>query len=217
VIPTLHDTLVQISAHPTWAYATVFAIALLEAVPVAGSFIPGSTIILALSAAIATGGLSLPAMLASAIAGALLGDGAAYWAGHREKRQILSSWPLSSYPNVVARSESFFKRHGALAVFFARFVAPVRAFVPVTAGALGMPPTRFFPVNVVAILLWAPLHILPGFMAASALQRWGVAGDHHWLSLIAIATVAIVVAWTLWQHVRRHDHLPAKTAQSSGE
>jgi len=44
----------------------------------------------------------------------------------------------------VAQERSvFFRRWGALAVFFARFVPPIRAFVPVTAGALGMTPLRF--------------------------------------------------------------------------
>src|SRR6266481_1857714 len=86
--------------------------------------------------------------------GALLGDGTAFWIGHRTKREILNSWPMSKYPRVVAQSEAFFRRWGALAVFFARFVPPIRAFVPITAGALGMPPVRFYAVNIPAILLW---------------------------------------------------------------
>ena len=80
---------------------------------------------------------------------------------------------MANYPGVVAQSEAFFHRWGALAVFFARFVPPIRAFVPITAGALGMPPLRFYPVNAAAILLWAPAHVLPGVLAVSALERYG--------------------------------------------
>src|SRR3979411_3507245 len=80
---------------------------------------------------------------------------------------------MSRYPGVVAQSEAFFHRWGALAVFFALFVPPIRAFVPITAGALAMPPLRFYPVNIAAILLWAPAHILPGVLAVSALDRAG--------------------------------------------
>jgi membrane protein DedA with SNARE-associated domain len=212
VTSTIHSVIALVAAHPAWAYAAVFVAALLEAVPVAGSFIPGSTIILGLGATIATGGLQLPAMLASAFAGALIGDGAAFWAGHRAKRQILGSWPLSAYPHVVARSEEFFERHGTLAVFFARFVAPVRAFIPLTAGALGMPPRRFFPVNCIAIGLWAPLHILPGLMAASALQHWGATEVRHPVTLAAIAVAGGVIAWAIWQHLRRPDPLPVSAS-----
>ena len=129
-----------VSAHAWLAYLTLFLAALLEAVPVVGALMPGSTIILALSALVPGGELQLWGVLAAAIAGALLGDGSAFWAGHRSQREILGAWPMSGYPGVMAQSEAFFHRWGALAVFFARFVPPIRAFVPITAGALGMPP-----------------------------------------------------------------------------
>ena len=83
---------------------------------------------------------------------------------------------MSNYPRVVAQSEAFFNRWGTLAVFFARFVPPIRAFVPITAGALGMPPLRFYAVNIPAILLWAPAHVLPGVLAVSLLERYGGSG-----------------------------------------
>ena len=58
-------------------------------------------------------------------------------------------------------------------MFFARFLPPIRAFVPITAGALDMPPLRFYAVNIPAILLWAPAHVLPGVLAVSALHQYG--------------------------------------------
>jgi membrane protein DedA with SNARE-associated domain len=193
-----------VSAHAWLAYLTLFLAALLEAVPVVGSVIPGSTIILALSALVPGGELKLGAVLAAAIAGALLGDGTAFWAGHRAKREILSAWPLKNYPNVIARSEAFFQRWGALAVFFARFVPPIRAFVPITAGAAGMSPPRFYAVNIPAILLWAPLHVLPGVLAVSALHEYGGfpahAGiaRHYWiLFVIASAISFALAAWVI--------------------
>jgi membrane-associated protein len=197
-----------VSEHAWLAYLTVFLAALLEAVPVVGSVIPGSTIILALSALIPGGELKLEWVLAAAAAGALLGDGSAFWIGHKAQREILSSWPLTSYPRVVAQSEAFFRRWGALAVFFARFVPPIRAFVPITAGSLGMPPLRFYSVNILAILLWAPAHVLPGVLAVSALHQYtGIShhtgiGKHYWiLSVIGGALIVALAAWTIR---RRH-------------
>lgn len=122
-----------VSAHAWLAYLTLFLAALLEAVPVVGSLVPGSTIILALSALVPGGELKLWPVLAAAACGAMLGDGTAYLIGYRSQREILSAWPLSNYPRVVAQSEAFFNRWGVLAVFFARFVPPIRAFVPITA------------------------------------------------------------------------------------
>lgn len=198
-----------VSAHPELAYLTVFLAALLEAVPVVGSVIPGSTIILALSGLIPGGELRLGWVLAVAIAGALLGDGSAFWLGHRAKREILSSWPLSNYPRLVAQSEAFFHRWGTLAVFFARFVPPIRAFVPITAGALGMPPARFFAANIPAVLLWAPAHVLPGVLAVHALHEYagiphhtGIA-KHYWM--LAVIGGALIVALAFWMIRRRHN------------
>ena len=173
-VASLIDPLIAfVSAHAGLAYLTLFLAALLEAVPIVGSVIPGSTIIFALSALMPGGELRLEWVLPAAIAGALLGDGSAFWIGHRAQREILSSWPFSNYPRVVAQSEAFFHRWGTLAVFFARFVPPIRAFVPITAGALGMTPPMFYAVNIPAILLWAPAHVLPGVLAVSALHRYG--------------------------------------------
>jgi membrane protein DedA with SNARE-associated domain len=195
-----------VSAHAWLAYLTLFLAALLEAVPVVGSLIPGSTIILALSALVPGGELKLWAVLAAAIIGAMVGDGAAFWIGHRSQREILNVWPLRNYPGVVAQSEAFFHSRGALAVFFARFVAPIRAFVPVTAGALGMPPLRFYSVNIPAILVWALAHVLPGVLAISALHEYFGVPHHHGtkhLWMLAVLGGALVIAVAIWIIRRR--------------
>jgi membrane protein DedA with SNARE-associated domain len=197
-----------VSAHAWLAYLTLFLAALLEAVPVVGSVIPGSTIILALSAMVPGGELRLEWVMLAAITGALLGDGSAFWIGHRAQREILNAWPMSNYPQVIAQSEAFFNRWGALAVFFARFVPPIRAFVPITAGALGMPPLRFFAVNIPAVLLWAPAHVLPGVLAIAALHQYagiphhtGI-GKYYWM--LAVIGGALIVSLTVWTIRRRH-------------
>jgi membrane protein DedA with SNARE-associated domain len=208
-VTSLIDPLVAfVSAHAWLGYLTLFLAALLEAVPIVGSVVPGSTIILALSALVPDGDLRLEWVLLWAAAGALLGDGTAFWIGHRSQREILNKWPMANYPGVIAQSEAFFNRWGALAVFFARFVPPIRAFVPITAGALGMPPMRFYAVNIPAILLWAPAHVLPGVLAISALHEYGGLPHHggiakHYWILVVIGC-ALIGALALWFIRRRN-------------
>ena len=212
-----------VSAHAGLAYLTLFLAALLEAVPVAGSVIPGSTVILALSALVPGGQLKLEGVLAAAIAGAVLGDGTAFWIGHRSQREILGTWPLANYPGVVARSEAFFNRWGVLAVFFARFVAPIRAFVPITAGALDMPPARFYAVNIPAIFVWAAAHVLPGVLAVSALHQYAGLPHHHGLGkhiwILTVLGGALIVAVAIWALRRRRGggviEAPIKPASKS--
>jgi membrane protein DedA with SNARE-associated domain len=109
---------------------------------------------------------------------------------------------------VIAQSEAFFNRWGTLAVFFARFVPPIRAFVPITAGALGMPPMRFYAVNIPAILLWAPAHVLPGVLAVSALHEYagfphhGGVAKYYWMA--AVVAGGLLAALATWMIHRRH-------------
>src|SRR6476469_4717683 len=209
LVSSFIDSLVTfVSANAWLAYLTLFLAALLEAVPVVGSVIPGSTIILALSALVPGGELQLQWVLAASIAGALIGDVSAFWIGHRSQREIVSSWPMTQYPRVVAQSEAFLHRRGALAVFFARFVPPIRAVVPITAGALGMAPLRFYPINVLAILLWAPTHVLPGVLAVSMLHEYaGIShqtgiGKYYWI--VSVLGCALIVGLAVWTIRRRH-------------
>ena len=197
-----------VSLHALSAYTAIFFAALLEAVPIFGSIIPGSTVILALSALVPSGNLHLIPVLSAAFAGAVLGDGLAFLAGYSAKRAVLSAWPMSKYPALVAESEAFFHRHGTLAVFFARFVPPVRAFVPITAGALGMPPQKFYAVNILAVLLWAPAMVLPGVLAGSAAEQWGAKAEHYALPLVGGLIVIGAGAWA-FQYWRKHRRLAA--------
>ncbi len=203
-----------IAAHSGLAYFAVFLAALLEAVPVFGSLIPGTTIILAMSALIGGGELEFLPVLLAAIIGAVIGDGGSFWIGHRSKREILGVWPMARYPGLVASSETFFDHYGTPAVFFARFVAPVRAFVPLTAGALGMPPLRFYAVNIPAIVLWASAHVLPGALAISLLHDYGGLPRHFgkltWMT--AVTVIAAIIGAATWRRRRRGINMPARTA-----
>jgi len=129
-----------IAGHPHYAVAAVFVLALSESVPLVGLVVPGSTLIIAISA-LATGAEINPwLLLSAAVAGAIVGDGFSFWLGQRYHREILVGWPLRRYPQFVGRSEAFIQRYGAGSVFLARFTAVVRAFVPLVAGTLRMSP-----------------------------------------------------------------------------
>jgi membrane protein DedA with SNARE-associated domain len=210
-VTSLIETLTHfISDHAWLGYLVLFLAALLEAVPVVGSVIPGSTIILALSALVPSGDLNLVGVLVAAAVGAAIGDGSAFWVGHVQQREILDAWPMSKYPGVVAQSEAFFHRFGTLAVFFGRFVPPIRAFVPVTAGALDMSPVKFYAVNLPAVLIWAPAHVLPAVLAVTELHRYSGLphhtgyGKHIWIPAVIIIAALIGIATWWWRRRMRN-------------
>ena len=166
-----------VATYPHVAYGLVFLAALSEALPVIGVFVPGSVVVLAVSALVPTGSVTLWPLLVWATIGAVVGDGFSYWLGRRYKREILLRWPFSRYPQIAAQSEAFFHAHGGKSVFLGRFIPALRAFVPLYAGILLMPARRFYISNVLSALAWAPAHVFPGVIFGASLVLAGaVAG-----------------------------------------
>ena len=159
-----------VHAHSQYTHIAIFLLALSEAIPVVGTVVPGSTLIIGISA-LATGANANPWLLViAATAGAIIGDGLSFWLGQRYHREILNSWPLNKYPHLIARSEGFVTQYGAVSVVLARFAPVVRAFVPLVSGILRMSPLQFYAANILSALAWAPAHIFPGVLLAMALQ-----------------------------------------------
>ncbi|HEX2656386.1 MAG TPA: DedA family protein [Xanthobacteraceae bacterium] len=163
-----------IPTHPQYAYAAVFLLALSEAVPIVGTVVPGSTLIIAISALSGRGDVDAALLLVAATAGAIVGDGLSYWLGARFHHQILLRWPLNRFPAFIAYSETFFRKYGTWSVFLARFTAVVRAFVPLIAGIFRMPAKDFYFANIFSALIWAPAHVFPGFFVGAAASIAGV-------------------------------------------
>lgn len=186
-----------VHAHAQYAYIAIFLLALSEAVPVVGTVVPGSTLIIGISA-LATGAHANPwILLVAAIVGAIVGDGFSFWLGRRYRWKILSSWPLNQYPHFVARSEGLISRYGAVSVFLARFTAVVRAFVPLVAGIFQMAPRHFYAANVLSALAWAPAHVFPGVLLAMVLRLTGASGEHRIVFVFAGLIVATLIMFAI--------------------
>ncbi len=185
-------------AHPDVAYVAVFLLALSESLPIIGVVVPGTAVILGLSTLVPSGVLLLWPLLIAATFGAIAGDGLSFWLGHRHHGRILGLWPLSRYPQLIERSEIFFRRHGDKSVFLARFAPGVRAFVPLLAGVLRMSVRRFYVVNIASALVWAPTHILPGVLVGATFSVLGAAAK----PLAILLVVLIAMGWLLLTVVR---------------
>jgi membrane protein DedA with SNARE-associated domain len=183
-----------VGSHPHFAVSAVFLLALSEAIPVVGTVVPGSTTIIGISALATTAEINPWLLLVAATAGAIAGDGISFWLGQHYKREILRTWPLNLYPQLIRRSKAFIKRQGVTSVFLARFTAVVRAFVPLLAGVLRMSPRHFYAANILSALVWAPVHVFPGVLLAIAVSFAGRSAQY--LTLLAFAV--LVLALTLW-------------------
>ena len=88
------STLVDfVHAHSQYTHIAIFLLALSEAIPVVGTVVPGSTLIIGISALATSANANSWLLLITATAGAIIGDGLSFWLGQRYHREILNSWP----------------------------------------------------------------------------------------------------------------------------
>src|SRR3954467_4538368 len=103
-----------------WGYWIVLLLAAAEAVPIAGVFVPGSSLIVLAGVAAAHGILEVGDLIWFSAAGAVLGDGVSYYLGVRGKDLFR---PGSRWldPEHLEKGKAFFARHGNKSVFLGRY------------------------------------------------------------------------------------------------
>ena len=191
-----------VSAHPHYAHIAVFLLALSEAIPVVGTVVPGSTLVVAISALATSADVNPWILLIAATTGAIAGDGFSFWLGQRYRGTILNTWPLNRYPQLIVQSEKFITRYGVASVFLARFTAVVRAFVPLISGILQMSPRQFYVANILSAVTWAPAHVFPGVVLAMVLQLSGASVEQRAILVIAGLIVAGLVIFATHRYIK---------------
>ena len=192
---SLQSLLAWVVANPHWIGLLLFLVAFLESLALIGFVMPGAVILFASGGLVASGAYPLGDALLYATLGAILGDGLSYWLGRHYQQQLRCFWPLCRYPDVLSRGEQFFFRHGGKSVALGRFVGPIRAVVPAVAGMMGMSPLRFYTVNILSAIVWAPAYILPGVVFAASLS---LAAEAAGRLVVLLLLLAIVMLFSLW-------------------
>lgn len=191
------DTAVAYSANsPLLMALLAFAASAAEAMLVLGALVPGTAILLALAA---LAGMSMDPTLLGAIVvgtalGAVAGDGLSFWLGRRFGRRLLDAWPLSRYPEWIARGQAHFDRRGRASVFWGRFVPGVKTLVPALAGIARMPTPRFLIADVSSAVVWSIATICLGVAIGRGLDQSGLA-DTRLLTLLGLLVGGLLVVW----------------------
>lgn len=148
-----------------YGYAVVFFGVLLENT---GLPVPGETVLLAGGAMAQFGRLSLEWVIATAIAGAILGDNLGFFIGRHGGRVLAerygSRFGLSD--RRLAEFDRFFARYGARTVFIARFITGLRVVGAVLAGASGLRWATFLFYNATGAIVWSIAVAIAGYLLA---------------------------------------------------
>jgi len=208
----LQPLLDWINQHPGWAALFVFLVAFSESLAIVGLFMPGVVLMFGIGTLVALGTIEFWPTFWLAVAGAVAGDGLSFWLGIHFKDHLRELWPFSRYPNLFAKGESFFLRHGGKSILFGRFVGPVRPIIPATAGMLGMSGWKFFSVNIISALAWAPAYLLPGLVFGASL---GLAAEVA-SRLAGLVLMLLICIWlSLWLLKRLYLFLAPQAADAA--
>ena len=164
--------------------------------------LPGESLLIAACIyAGTTGGLQVEWIVLAACIGAIMGDNAGFLIGRRVGTPMLRrygpriglTWPRQRL------GQFLFLRHGGKVVFFGRFIAFLRTFAAVLAGANAMPWRSFLVWNALGGMVWTGLYGFGAYLLGNQAHRLvGPVGI-----VMGIGGAAIAVYVVLF--VRRHE------------
>jgi membrane protein DedA with SNARE-associated domain len=195
-----------IHSYGLWA---LFIVLTLESM---GLPLPGETALI--GAALYAGStreVGIVQVIAAATAGAIVGDNIGYLVGRSVGFTLLTRYGghIGLDEDRLKVGEYLFRRHGGKIVFFGRFVAFLRTFAALLAGANRMAWPHFLLMNALGGLCWASLFGGGAYFLGHEIER--VAGPAS-LVLLAIALVVVAGGFLFF---RRHEKALEERARAA--
>src|SRR5437899_2364144 len=207
----MHGTVSGLVA--SYGYAVLFFLVGLESLVIP---LPGETALVTAAALAALGHLSISAVIATAVAAAIIGDNGGYWIGRTGGIAVVRRYGRVIHLNEshLARAHTFFARHGPKTVFLGRFIALLRTWAAVLAGAAHMLYGTFMLYNALGAVCWAVIVGTLGYVFGRNLPQL-----EHYIgqaSLAGALLVALVVGLVLaWRWFERNRARLVERTQSS--
>jgi membrane protein DedA with SNARE-associated domain len=127
--------------------------------------LPGEIALVTASAYASMGTISIAAVIVLAALAATIGGVVGYWIGIKGGLPLLARY--GGYVGVrrhhIDRAHGFFERNGARTILFGRFVALLRTWASVVAGAACMSFRTFLAFNAIGAFAWAVIFGLLGY------------------------------------------------------
>jgi membrane protein DedA with SNARE-associated domain len=174
-----------------YGYAAIFFCLLLESI---GFPLPGESLLVAAAVyAATTHRFNIFAVVPLAAAGAIGGDQIGYWIGRALGAPLLEGWGrrVGLSQERLDLGRFLFLRYGGRVVFLGRFVAFLRTFAALLAGANRMTWPRFLLWNALGGIAWTCLYGFGAYLLGDAARR--VTGPVG-IALAAVGTAALAGA-----------------------
>ena len=148
-----------------WLYVLLFAIIFCETGLVVTPFLPGDSLLFAVGALCALGGLNIAVIIPLLLVAAILGDATNYYVGKTVGPKVFTSSTSKLLNRAhLLRTQAFYDKYGGKTIIIARFIPIVRTFAPFVAGIGKMQYRRFVSFNVIGAVAWVALFIPAGYV-----------------------------------------------------
>ena len=113
-----------------------------------------------------------PMTLAVALVGVVAGDNSLFFLGRRFGTGLVRYFGINRPGTKIQidRIRDFMERHGHRAIFYARFLAGLRALIYLSAGSFGVTPARFFMYDLLGALISVPIVVSIGYLFGGQLE-----------------------------------------------
>ena len=136
-----------------------------------------------------------PITLAVALLGVVAGDNSLFFLGRRFGTGLVRYFGLNRPGSQaqINRIRAFMRRHGHRAIFYARFLAGLRALIYLTAGSFGVTPLRFLAYDLLGAIISVPIVVSIGYLFGGQLEVviHYLGGFERLLWVVAVLSLAI--------------------------
>jgi membrane-associated protein len=157
----------HVSGSP-WTYAFLFGVAALDVV---FPLVPSETSVILGGVLAATGDLVLAGVIATAAAGAILGDNTAYGIGRTAGERIVERFFKGERRKRIDWAEGQLEERGGYLIVVGRFIPGGRTAVTLSCGLLKMRWLKFIGFDVAAGVLWAAYAALLGYWGGRTFEK----------------------------------------------
>jgi membrane-associated protein len=188
-----------------WSYLPIWFIIFAESGLFFGFLLPGDSLLLTTGFLCSTTPTwNIWVMCFGSFVAAVLGDNVGYYTGKKYGRALFEKEDSKFFKKkYLLAAQEFYDKKGAIAVVAARFVAIVRTFAPIVAGAAAMRYKTFLTYNIVGGLLWAVgLNLVGYFLGKKLSDAVGEDNVEKYLMLITIGVVLLSFIPSAWHLIQ---------------
>jgi membrane-associated protein len=144
--------------------AGLFGMIFAETGLLVGFFLPGDSLLFSVGFASGAAGVNLYLLAAILMCAAIIGDNVGYFLGRQSGPRIFRR-PKSRFfnPDHLQKTRTFYRKYGARAIVYARFIPIVRTCTPFVSGVAEMPYLRFLFFSLFGGALWIAFMMTIGY------------------------------------------------------